>query len=107
MSCFRCFISLGTVRVGGILSLQELNFPPPGRTPVWSKNCSEIFKDLKSGDNIFIHGASGTPCVLLPYLYQCIKITVFKSLNVLRLMPMGPQCLLNEDVRGNLGSLLH
>ncbi|VUZ44529.1 unnamed protein product [Hymenolepis diminuta] len=96
---FRRFISLDTVRVGGSPSYQEPNAPVPGRNPVWSETGSEIFKDLKSGDKIFVHGATGTPSVLLSYFYHHIKEIDIKHLNVLCLMPMGPQCLFNEDVR--------
>lgn len=96
---FRRFVSLDTVRVGGSPSYQEPNAPVPGRNPVWSETGSEIFKDLKSGDKLFVHGATGTPSVLLSYFYHHIKEIDIKHLNVLCLMPMGPQCLFNEDVR--------
>ncbi|KAM7533224.1 hypothetical protein Aperf_G00000127168 [Anoplocephala perfoliata] len=99
LSCFRRFISSDTVRVGGISSLQEPNAPLPGQSPIWSETGSEIFKDLKSGGKIFVHGASCTPSVLLSYLYHYIKTTDLNRLNVLSILPMGPQYLLDEDVR--------
>ncbi|KAL5108620.1 hypothetical protein TcWFU_002483 [Taenia crassiceps] len=64
LSASRRFVSLDTVRVGWVPGLQEPNAPVPGRNPVWSETSSEIFQNLKSGDNLFVHGASGTPVIL-------------------------------------------
>nr|CUU99195.1 hypothetical transcript [Hymenolepis microstoma] len=97
LTSFRHFVSLAAARAGGCPGFQEPNAPVPGRNPVWSDTGSEIFKDLKSGDKIFVHGATGTPSVLLSYLYHHIREIDIKHLNVLCLMPMGPQSLFNED----------
>lgn len=102
LTSFRRCVTLDTIRVGGSPGFQEPNAPVPGRNPVWSETGSEIFKDLKSGDKIFVHGATGTPSVLLSYLYHHIKDSDVKNVNVLCLMPMGPQCLFNEDVCGKV-----
>ena len=99
---FRRLISLDTVRVNGMSGFQEPNAPVPGRNPIWSETGSDIFKDLKSGDKIFVHGASGTPSVLLSYLYQHIRSNNINNINVISLLPMGPQSLLNEDVKDKL-----
>ncbi|EUB59502.1 4-hydroxybutyrate coenzyme A transferase [Echinococcus granulosus] len=99
---FRRFASLDTVKISWMPGLQEPNAPIPGRHPIWSETSSEIFKDLKSGDSIFVHGASGTPGVLLSFLYQHVKSTDLKNLNVLSLLPMAPLGSLIDDIRDKL-----
>ncbi|KAL5971069.1 4-hydroxybutyrate coenzyme A transferase [Taenia solium] len=96
------FASLDTVKVGWVPGLEEPTAPVPGRNPIWSETGSEVFRDLKSGDSIFVHGASGTPGVLLSLLFQHAKTSDLKNLNILSLLPMGPLSSLIDDVRDKL-----
>ncbi|VDK38113.1 unnamed protein product [Taenia asiatica] len=98
----RRFASLDTVKVGWVPGLEEPTAPVPGRNPIWSETGSEVFRDLKCGDSIFVHGASGTPGVLLSLLCQHVKTSDLKNLNILSLLPMGPLSSLIDDVRDKL-----
>ncbi|VDL46702.1 unnamed protein product [Hymenolepis diminuta] len=88
-----------------IHGLREPTCPTPNRVPKAVTDPNELFKDLKSGQNVFIQGGAMTPTHLVKYLYQYAIDKDLKKLKTVHIHTEGEFPVNNEDVKERFRSV--
>ncbi|KAJ1347515.1 hypothetical protein KIN20_002590 [Parelaphostrongylus tenuis] len=81
----------------------EIAYPIHGKSPK-VVDVKDAFKEIKSGDNVFVHGIAATPTPLLKGLCEYVKANDLKGIKLHHLHLEGETPWTAEDVRGRIRS---
>ncbi|KAM7535593.1 hypothetical protein Aperf_G00000104253 [Anoplocephala perfoliata] len=99
----RIFLAVHSART--IHGLREPTCVVPNKYPKAVSDPNELFQNLQSGQNVFVHGGAMTPTHLVKYLHQYVVDKGLTNIKTVHIHTEGDFPVNNEDVRKNFRSV--